>query len=122
MNSLTLFMIEVVLCFGISLSLIYLLRSLLREVLVDICGTQTRAEFWVMFSQLMLVIPPLLIVIYFAPIQGPVHIHIAEAIKDTLFRSLLGDFIALIVIGQVIWTAIKNLPAQKETKTESHSD
>ena len=43
MNSLSIFMIEVLMCFTISFSMIYLLRPLLREVLVDICGTQSRA-------------------------------------------------------------------------------
>lgn len=106
MNALGLFIIEVLLCFAISLSLIFLLRPLLRAVLVDICGTDQRAAFWLMFSQLMLVISPLLIVIYFAPTQSDVSINIAEAIKDTLFRSLLGDFIALAMLGQVIWKSI----------------
>ncbi len=88
MNTLVLFMIEVLLCLGISLSLIYLLKPVLGEILVDICGTKTRAEFWVMFTQLMLILSPLLIVIYFAPTQGALQINIAEAMKDTLFRCL----------------------------------
>lgn len=122
MNSLVLFMIEVLLCFGISVSLIYLLKPLLLEVLVDICGTRPRAEFWVMFTQLMLIISPLLIVIFFAPTQSVLNINIAEAIKYTLFRSLLGDFIALAMIGQIIWQSIKISPNQSATKTDSHSN
>lgn len=113
MNSLSIFMIEVLICFFISFSMIYLLRPLLREVLIDICGTRARAEFWVMFTQLMLIISPLLIVIYFAPTQYEVDVNITEAIKDTLFRSLLGDFIALTMIGQVIWKSVKLFPDQQ---------
>jgi len=116
MNSLSIFMIEVLICFFISFSMIYLLRPLLREVLVDICGTRARAEFWVMFTQLMLIISPLLIVIYFAPTQYDVDVNITEAIKDTLFRSLLGDFIALTMIGQVIWKSVKLFPDQQATE------
>ncbi len=122
MNSLTLFMTEVLLCFAISISLIYLLKPMLRDVLVDICGTRTRADFWVMFTQIMLIISPLLIVIYFAPTQDAVHINTAEAMKDTLFRSLLGDFIALAMIGQVIWKAIKISPDQQGSAVESRTD
>lgn len=113
MNSLSFFMIEVALCFGISASLIYLLKPLLREVLVDICGTQTRADFWVMFTQLMLIISPLLIVIYFAPTEGLVEINTAKVMKDALFQTLLGDFIALILIGQVIWKSISLSPVKQ---------
>jgi len=122
MNTLALFMIEVLLCLGISISLIYLLKPVLSEVLVDICGTKSRAEFWVMFTQLMLIISPLLIVIYFAPTQDVLHINTAEAMKDTLFRSLLGDFIALVIIGQIIWKSIKILPAQQENEAVSQTD
>ncbi len=119
MNSLTLFIIEVLLCFGISISVIYLLKPLLRDVLVETCGTQTRAEFWVMFTQLMLIISPLLIVIYFAPTQGHDAINAAEAIQNTLFRSLLGDFIALMMIGQVIWKSIQREPQLNETHVDT---
>ncbi len=121
MNPLLLFMIEVLLCFGISISLIYLLKPVLCEILVDVCGTKTRAEFWVMFTQLMLIISPLLIVIYFAPTQDGLHINTADAMKDTLFRCLLGDFIALVIIGQVIWKSIKLSPVQQKTEVVSHA-
>jgi len=121
MNPLLLFMIEVVLCFGISISLIYLLKPVLFEILVDICGTKARAEFWVMFTQLMLIISPLLIVIYFAPAQDALHINTADAMKDTLFRCLLGDFIALVIIGQVIWKSIKFSSEQQKTEVVRHA-
>ena len=110
-HALALFLIEVLLCLVISVSLIVLLRPVLRDMLVDVCGTQSRADFWVMFTQLMLVISPLLIVIYFAPTQAVLWVDLAEALKDTLFRSLLGDFIALATIGLVIRKYIRTLPA-----------
>ncbi|HFD33376.1 MAG TPA: hypothetical protein ENJ28_11800 [Gammaproteobacteria bacterium] len=106
MNTLTLFLLEVILCIGISTSVIYLLKPLLREILTDTCGNQTRAEFWVMFTQLMLFIAPLLIVIFFASTEAVTNIHVVEVLQDTLFRSLLGEFIALAMIGQVIWKSI----------------
>ena len=106
MNTLTLFLLEVFLCIGISTSVIYLLKPLLREILTDTCGNQTRAEFWVMFTQLMLFIAPLLIVIFFASTEVVANIHVVKVIQDTLFRSLLGEFIALAMIGQVIWKSV----------------
>ena len=109
MSSFTLFLIEVFVCVGISFAVVSLLKPLLREILVDTCGNQTRAEFWVMFTQLMLFIAPLLIVIYFAPTKETVHINMVEVIQDTLFRSLLGDFLALAMIGRVISKSIDTL-------------
>lgn len=116
MNALSLFTIEVLLCFSISAAIIMLIKPLLRDVLIETCGTEKRAEFWVMFTQLMLIISPLLIVIYFAPTETSATTNIAEAMKDTLFRSLLGDFIALTIIGQTIWKSISS--TNTETKTE----
>ncbi len=123
MNSLSLFLLEVFICIGISFSMLYLLKPLLREILVEACGTKTRAEFWVMFTQLMLFIAPLLIVIFFAPTGEVVNINITKVIQDTLFRSLLGDFIALSMIGLVIWKSIDfDNPAQIPMGTTSDSN
>lgn len=102
MNSLTLFMLEIALCLGISLVLILLLSRLLRDVLTDMCGTTNRARFWVVFTQLMLVISPLLLVIFFA--SG--HRSVLIELQSALFRILLGDFIALCAIGRVIWKSV----------------
>lgn len=108
MNTLSLFTLEVLLCLGISIAVILLLKPLLRDVLIETCGTAKRAEFWVMFTQLMLIISPLLIVIFFAPTETSITTNIAEAMQDTLFRSLLGVFVALAMIGQVMWKSIRN--------------
>jgi len=118
MNSLALFLIEVFVCVGISFLVVSLLKPLLREILVDTCGNQARAEFWVMFTQLMLFIAPLLIVIYFAPTKEIVHINVVEVIQDTLFRSLLGDFLALAMIGRVISKSIETLTDAAKEQSE----
>lgn len=122
MNTLALFLVEVFICVGISFSVVYLLKPLLREILVDTCGTQTRAEFWVMFTQLMLFIAPLLIVIFFAPTQEVTGINVTEVIQDTLFRSLLGDFIALAMIGQVIWKSIDTSTEDSTPGSETNTE
>ena len=108
MNTLSLFTIEVLLCLGISIAVILLLKPLLRDVLIETCGTTKRAAFWVMFSQLMLIISPLLIVIFFAPTEASITINIAEAMQDTLFISLLGVFVALAMIGRIMWKSTQN--------------
>ena len=109
METLTLFLVEIVICIGISFFVVYLLKPLLREILVDTCGNQPRAEFWLMFTQLMLFIAPLLIVIFFSPTKEIIHINLLEVIQDTLFRSLLGAFLGLAMIGRVISKSIDTL-------------
>jgi hypothetical protein len=107
MNTPILALIEILLCLGMSLLLISLLKPLLRDILIETCGTPKRAEFWLMFTQLMLLISPLLLVVFFIPTDPLTNINIAKAIKETLFRILLGDFIALAAIGRVIAKSIQ---------------
>ncbi len=106
MNALLLFIFEITLCLGISLALISLLKPFLRDVLTDTCGTAGRADFWVMFTQLMLIISPLLVVACFAPTLATNPLNIVHELQKTLFRTLLGDFIALSAIGRVVWKSI----------------
>ena len=106
MNTLLLFIFEISLCLGISLALIYLLKPFLRDVLTDTCGTTIRADFWVMFTQLMLIISPLMVVAYFAPTSAINQLSIVHELQQALFRILLGDFIALSAIGRVVWKSI----------------
>jgi hypothetical protein len=112
MGNLAVFILEVVLCSAISFALVRLLKSQLRHILEEICGSATRAEFWVVFTQLMLFISPLLIVTFFTQTVGQGLPNPVAIFQETLFRSLLGAFIALSTIGYVIWTAIPQL-AQK---------
>ena len=106
MNTLALFTIEITISLSISLSVISLLKGLLSEVLSETCGTEKRAAFWVMFTQLMLYLAPLLIVVYFIPTDPVTEKNLVLTLKDTLFYSLLGMFLGLAVIGKVIWKSI----------------
>jgi hypothetical protein len=115
MENLVIFLLEVVLCAGISLALISLLKSPLQNVLEEICGSATRATFWVVFSQLMLLLSPLLIVTFLTQTTDGALSNPIGIFQETLFRSLLGDFIALSMIGFVIWSAIPQA-AQKRGK------
>lgn len=112
MSSLGLLLVLMITSLLISGLLIKLLLPLLEKVLNETCGTATRSLFWIRFTQLMLVISPLLLVIYFTPTES-LHIsNHARELKEGLFRILLGDFIALAAIGRVI---AKTINAQNST-------
>jgi uncharacterized PurR-regulated membrane protein YhhQ (DUF165 family) len=106
MDTLLLFVLEVTLSLGTSYILISLLKPFLTDVLTEICGSKQRAGFWVMFTQLMLVISPLMIVVFFASTETFSMNNVVHELQQTLFRILLGDFIALCTIGQIIWKSI----------------
>lgn len=112
MSSLGLLLVLMATSILISGLLIKLLLPLLEKVLNETCGTATLSLFWIRFTQLMLVISPLLLVIYFTPTES-LHIsNHARELKEGLFRILLGDFIALAAIGRVI---AKSINAQNST-------
>jgi hypothetical protein len=106
MNLLVLFSLEIAICLCISFAVTFLIKGLLSEVLIETCGTDRRAAFWVMFTQLMLYLAPLLIVVYFTPSDPITEITLVLALKETLFFSLLGVFLGLAVVGKVIWKSI----------------
>ncbi len=121
MSNLALFAIEVSVSLALSLSVILMLRSSLADLLTETCGTPRRAAFWMSFTQLMLVIAPLLPVVFFADARPGIPEHPAETIKDALFQSLLGVSIALAMIGRVIWkTIIAGPPAERGSERGRH--
>jgi hypothetical protein len=75
MSNITLFLIQISLCFSIGMAVIALLKPHLTDVLTETCGTAKRAAFWVMFTQLMLVIAPLLLVVFFTDAKPGIHAY-----------------------------------------------
>jgi len=116
MDSLIIFSIEVLISLGVSMTLILLIRPLLRGVLVETCGTHERADFWLMFTQLMLAIAPLLLVIFFTHSIDESVVLPALFVKDTLFRSLIGVFFGLLLIGHVMWRSVVSSPAHRKAQ------
>jgi hypothetical protein len=109
MNTLALFLFQIAICLSISLAVNYLLKGLLTDVLTETCGTEKRAAFWAMFTQLMLYLAPLLIVVYFAPADPVTDKTLVHALKDTLFYSLFGLLAGLAVVGKIILKSIDTL-------------
>lgn len=117
MNNGLLFLSEIGLSLIISLFLIYWFTPLLRDVLIETCGKQNRADFWVRYTHFMLVISPLLIVVFLSNAPDSPEPNIIMQIQDTLFHILMGIFIALVAIGKVIWKSISNLAAFNQDST-----
>ena len=107
MNNTLLFTSELLISLTISLGLIVLITPLLRQTLTEICGTQLRASFWVRYVQLMFTFMPLLIVVFLSKSPDTTSLDVLPLLQDTLSRSLIGIFIALIAVGYVMRRAIQ---------------
>lgn len=51
----------------ICLAVIAYLKASLSRILTDICGTEARARFWVTFSNILLILTPILFAIFYQP-------------------------------------------------------
>lgn len=118
MNEIYLFIIEIFIGLSITACVIFILSKPLKNVLIDICGTEVRAKFWVMYTNLMLVITPLLTSIIF----GKLH-RVAEAsfsFYKTAFGSVLfGVFISLVIIGLQITKLYPEKMISSKTRNRS---
>ena len=67
MNDISVFIGGVGIAMAISAGAVVYLRANLRKLLVDICGTEDRANFWTSFTNITLVLVPLIFAIQFRP-------------------------------------------------------
>lgn len=112
MTEIHLFIIEIMIGLAVSACVIFILNKPLKNVLIDICGTKVRAKFWMMYTNLMLVITPLLTSIIFG--QSDSVTAASFSFYKTAFGSVLfGVFMSLVIIGLQI---TKTLP-QKNDKS-----
>lgn len=77
------------------------LRPYLKRVLIDLCRTEERAQFWTSFSNILLIGFPLLIALGFRPESTVVEGAIFE-ILGRLSGSLAGYLFTLIGIGLIV--------------------
>ena len=110
MSNSTLLFVETGLCLLISIVTIFLIRSSLRGILTEICGTGQRADFWLVWTQIMMIVAPLLPVIFFADARPGMALYPMEVVKAAMFRTLLGIFVAMGMMGRVIWRTIPQDP------------
>jgi len=101
MNTIILFLTEIAVTLLASLLLVGYLRPHLRRVLVDLCGTDERARFWTVFSNILLVGAPLIIALGFRPEAASPQTSFFEVI-GRLSGNLAGFLFALVVVGIVI--------------------
>ena len=98
MNGIWIYLLQLVVTGAISLALVTYFRPHLQRILVDLCGTQERAQFWVVFSSILLVGLPLIFGMGYTPIDtesGKLFYNAASQVR----LNLLGFLAGLIGIG-----------------------
>jgi len=108
MNELIIFALQLFVALAISVFVVYLIKPYLKDVLKDTCGTAQSAEFWVRFTQLMMIVSPLMIVVFFS-VADPYQEGFSQPVqilKETMLQTLTGIFVGLVFVGRIIYRAI----------------
>jgi len=101
MNEITIYLIEVTATLVICVGVVAYLRQSLRPILVDLCGSEERARFWVTFASILLIGLPIVFAMGYNPLAGNpdgMFFDVANQIK----RNLLGFLLTLMGIGAII--------------------
>lgn len=115
MNSIFFFLLEVILTLVICGAVVRYLRPFLNRILVDLCGTEERAQFWTVFSNVLLVGLPLLIALTYQP-QANNTEELFFEITRRISGNLTGFLFALVGIGMIVSFFALVAPRRKEAQ------
>jgi hypothetical protein len=105
MDGITVFTLEVLLSIAVSATILVRLQSLLRRIGSEACDRASgTTEFWVAYTQLMMLIAPLLLVSWLS--HAGQHTGLVQQLKSSLATVLFGQFIGLALVGRAVWKTI----------------
>ena len=111
MSASSLFLVGIGITLWMSLTIVIYLMNPLRKILTELCGTRERADFWLAFSNVALMLTPLIFAASCTPDpRGDLVIEIATQLK-WVFVGLLT---ALMITG---WVISRFIPRQRGTST-----
>jgi uncharacterized membrane protein YhaH (DUF805 family) len=105
MNLTTTFLADVGLVVVLSVGLVAYVKVHLRALLIELCGTAERASFWLAFSNVTLVLVPLIFALDFKPELGPDRNFILE-MATQLKHAIIGFVVALSSIALILFRFI----------------
>ena len=101
MNAIVSFLIEVAVTVIAASLIVAYFRPHLRRILVDLCGTEDRANFWTVFTNILLIGMPVVLSLNFkADAQTPEEIFFE--IIGKLSGNLVGFLFALVCVGGIV--------------------
>ena len=82
------------------------LREVIQRLLVDLCGTRDRAEFWVRITAVVTVAMPLGLVMMFGRIPGAGIAAdasgLAEILKQAIWLSISGILVSVAFVARAV--------------------
>lgn len=111
MHPVAVFALEEAACLAVSVLILARLQHLLRRL-----GTQCEkggasTEFWVAYTQLMMIVAPMLLVAWWS--HAGWNSSEVEQLKSSLSVVLAGQFLGLALVGRAVWKVIAS-PARED--------
>lgn len=101
MNSIVSYLLEVAITFAICTLTFGYLRPFLKKVLVDLCGTEERAQFWTVFSNILMIGLPMIIALTYKP-EAANAIELFFEITRKISGNFGGFLFALVGTGMMV--------------------
>jgi hypothetical protein len=100
MHTVTVFLTEIFITLVVVFLTLAYLRPFLRRILLDICGTEERAQFWATFTNIVLVSLPLISALGFTPPSSAdnLAVEMVHQLKSNLMNFMLG----FVLIGFIL--------------------
>lgn len=117
MNTIILFLVQVTLTLIIVSLIVGYIRPFLKKVLVDLCGTEERAQFWTAFSNILLIGLPLIFSLNYRP-EFTNSEELFLNLAGRLSGNLGGLLVALIGIGIIVSFFALVAPRQPKAETK----
>lgn len=120
MNAIAMYLTQLFLTLLVCLLLTAYLRPALKKLLLDLCKTEARAHFWMVFSNILLIALPVIFGMGYQPAKdlgGNAFFSIAGQLR----WNLLGFVMALISIGVVVSFFALLAPRPQENKERMQS-
>lgn len=105
MNPTMAFLTDVGLVGVLSVGLVAYVKTHLKTLLIELCGTEERASFWLAFSNVTLVLVPLIFALDYKPEFGPDRNFVYE-MATQLKHAIIGFVIALSSLAVILFRFI----------------
>jgi hypothetical protein len=101
MNTILSFLIQMLITFLLAFWIVRYLQPSLRKILLDLCGTEERAQFWNAFSNILLLGMPLIFALNYRPETRDLE-KLFFDVAGKVSGNLGGLLVALIGIGFIV--------------------
>ena len=111
MNTILLNFVQLVLTLIVCILLTAYIRPHLKHLLTDLCGTEGRAQFWVIFTNILLILIPVLFGMGYHPesaSSGQWPFELTRQMRINLFGFVLSLLLAGTAVGFFVLVAPKN--------------